>query len=84
MAKTLLQEKLEHQHGKPIEEVLREVLQSNRGKKGLPILTAVELGISDGTLYWWCRELGIDIAEYRRPAVDAGTQGILDADRGRD
>ena len=68
MAKTLLQEKLEHQHGKSIEEILRGTLQSHRGQKGMPMLTAAELGISDGTLYWWCRELGIDIDDYRRQA----------------
>ena len=73
MAKTLLQEKLEHQHGKSIEEILRGALQSHRGRKGLPILIAAELGISDGTLYWWCRELGIDIDEYRRPAGEPGS-----------
>ena len=70
MPKTLLQEKLEHQHGKAIEEILRETLDSHRGQKGMPILTAAELGISDGTLYWWCRELAININDYRRPAED--------------
>ena len=67
MARTLLQEKLELQHGKPIEEVLREALETRRGQKGLPYLAAADIGISDGTLYWWCREFGIDIDEYRRP-----------------
>ena len=67
MARTLLQEKLELQHGKPIDEVLRDALENRRGHKGLPYLAAADVGISDGTLYWWCREFGIDIDEYRRP-----------------
>ena len=74
MARTLLQEKLELKHGSPIEEILRSTLEKLRGQKSLSILVAVELGISDGTLYWWCRELGIDIDEYRRlVAGDGGT-----------
>ena len=69
MARTLLQEKLELQHGKPIEDLLKATLEAHRGQKGLPYLVATDIGISDGTLYWWCRELGIDIDDYRRPAV---------------
>ena len=34
-------------------------------------LAAIDLGVTDATLYQWCREFGIDIDEYRRP-VDAG------------
>ena len=66
MARTLLQEKLELQHGKPIEDLLRATLEARRGQKGLPYLVAADIGISDGTLYWWCREFGIDIDGYRR------------------
>ena len=69
MARTLLQEKLELQHRKPIKEILCEALEARRGQKGLPYLVAGDIGISDGTLYWWCREFGIDIDDYRRPVV---------------
>ena len=69
MARTLLQEKLELQHGKPIEDLLKTTLEAHRGQKGLPYLVATDIGISDGTLYWWCREFGIAIDEYRRPGV---------------
>ena len=69
MERTLLQEKLELQRGKPIQDLLREALEAYRGHKGLPYLVAADIGISDGTLYQWCREFGIDIDEYRRPAV---------------
>ena len=69
MARTLLQEKLELQHGKAIEDLLKATLEAHRGQKGLPYLVAADIGISDGTLYWWCREFAIDIDEYRRPSA---------------
>ena len=74
MARTLLQEKLELQHGKRIEEILEAAFEARRGQKGVSYLVAADLGISDGTVYWWCREFGIDVNEYRRPTKAA--QGV--------
>ena len=31
------------------------------------MLVAVDLEVTDATVYRWCEELGIDIDEYRRP-----------------
>ena len=83
--KTDKQTLLEFQHGgKPWEEILRETLERHRGDRNQVAHVAISLGLSVATVYNWCNDLGIDIDEYRRPAVDAGTQGILGADRGRD
>jgi hypothetical protein len=29
---------------------------------------AIDLGITGGTIYQWCRELDIDLEEYHKPA----------------
>ena len=62
---------LELQRAKPIVEILREALEKNRGKRFQVTLVALDLGVTDATLYNWCETLGIDIDEYRRVAVDA-------------
>ena len=67
MDKTDRQVILELQHGKTIEAVLRDTLAKFRGRKSYVALSAIDLGLSDATLYGWCEELGIDIKEYRGP-----------------
>ena len=71
MALTPTQEKLQAERGQDIAGVLRSALESRRTQKHMVTLAAIDLGVTDATLYQWCRELGIDIDEYRRP-VDAG------------
>ena len=69
--KTDRQTVLELQRAKPIVEILREALEKNRGKRFQVTLVALDLGVTDATLYNWCEDLGIDINEYRRVALDA-------------
>ena len=75
MTKTLLQQNLELVYGQSIEDLLKSSLSTRRGQKGLPNLVAADLGLSDATFYNWCREFGIDIDEYRRPAEASTSQG---------
>ena len=65
MNKTPTQEKLEAQQGKDIGEVLRSALSIRRGQKHMVALAALDLGLTDATVYQWCREFSIDIDEYR-------------------
>ena len=67
MSKTPTQEKLEAQCGKDIVEILREALEVRRAQKHMVALAALDLGLTDSTVYQWCREFGIDIDAYRRP-----------------
>ena len=68
MTKTPTQAKLEAQRGKDIARILRDVLEVRRGQKHMVTTAAIDLGVTDATLYQWCREFAIDIDEYRRPA----------------
>ena len=72
MTKTPTQQKLEAQRGKDIAVILMEVLESRRCQKHMVTTAAFDLGVTDATLYQWCREFGIDIDEYRRPATAGG------------
>ena len=67
--KTDKQTVLELQRRSPIEDILRDAFEAHRGQKHMMMLVAVDLGVTDATLYNWCSDLGIDIDEYRRPAV---------------
>ena len=64
--KTDKQMLLEVQRGKAVEEILRESLAAHRGQRNMTMLVAVELGVSDATVYNWCEDLGINIDDYRR------------------
>ena len=75
MTKTPMQEKLEAQRGKDIAEVLRDALETRRGQKHMVTIAAMELGVTDATLYQWCRGFGIDINDYRWPTMGAGEGG---------
>ena len=72
MSKTPTQEKLEAQRGKDIAEIVRDALEERRGQKHMVTFTAMDLGVTDAALYQWCREVRVDIDEYRRPAVGNG------------
>lgn len=72
MFKTPTQEKLEAQRSRDITQILREALEGRRGQKHMVTIASMDLGVTDATLYQWCREFGIDINEYRRPAVGNG------------
>ena len=69
MSKTPTQEKLEAQRGGDIAQILREALEGRRDQKHMVTIAAMDLGVTDATLYQWCREFGIDIDEYRRPSA---------------
>ena len=71
MTLTPTQEKLEAQLGKDIKTILQEALEARRAQKHMVTIAAMDLGVTDATVYQWCREFGIDIDEYRRPAPDA-------------
>ena len=74
MALTTTQEKLQAQMGRDIQSVLMEALETRRGQTHLVARAALDLGLTDATLYQWCREFGINIDEYRR-SVDAAGRG---------
>ena len=69
MYKSPTQEKLEAQHHLDIRDIVANSLGKFQGRKNLLMLVAVDLEVSDATVYRWCDDLGIDIDEYRRPAV---------------
>lgn len=71
MNKTPTQEKLEAQRHKDIKDIVMGALEKYRGQqKHLAALAAIELDISDAALYRWCRDLGINIDDYRLPAQE--------------
>ena len=63
--KTDKQTVLELRLGMPIEDIIREVLEKRRGQSAFIQRAALDIGVSDGTLYSWCESLGIDIDIYR-------------------
>jgi transcriptional regulator with PAS, ATPase and Fis domain len=68
VTKTLKQEKLEVQRKKEIRQIIREALENHRADKNMAQAAAIDLGITSGTIYQWCRELDIDLEEYHKPA----------------
>ena len=71
MNKSATQEKLEAQRNQDIGDIVRGALRKFRGRKNFMMLVAVELGVTDATVYRWCDELGIDIDDYRKQEVNA-------------
>ena len=67
VTKTLKQEKLEVQRKKEIGQIIRETLENHRADKNMAQSAAIDLGITSGTMYQWCRELGISLEEYHKP-----------------
>ena len=72
MMKSPTQEKLEAQRKKDIRDIITGVLEKFRGRRNMLVLVAADLEVTGTTLYRWCETLGIDIDEYRRPAVREG------------
>ena len=73
MVKSPTQEKLEAQRQTDIRSILTGSLTRYRGKRNMMLHVAVDLEVSDATIYRWCEDLGINIDEYRHPApVDGG------------
>ena len=66
MIKTAVQQFLEDQRGRDIRDIMIGAFEEHRGLPNMLMRVAVDLGISDVTLYSWCRQMGIDIEEYRR------------------
>ena len=60
---------LELRTGMPIEEIVRDALEKHRGDPLFMLRAAVEMEVSDSTLYNWCRSLDIDVDDYRRGAL---------------
>ena len=65
---TPTQEKLEVQKKKEIRQIIQDALEKHRGRKNMVHAAAIDLGITGGTIYQWCRELDIDLEEYHKPA----------------
>ena len=57
---------LEVQRNKNIKDIVLEALNLHRGTKSSIQRASLELGISDATLYNWCRALEIPLSEYRQ------------------
>ena len=55
---------LEHLHGKPIRNILKEALERHRGRRHHTVHTASELDVTVGTIYKWGERLGIDVRSY--------------------
>ena len=73
MQKTTAQQLLEARHpGKNIREIIEDVMRERQGQKLLVSRAAVDMDISDATLYQWCRDLGIAIEGYRKPKDEPG------------
>jgi transcriptional regulator with PAS, ATPase and Fis domain len=72
--KTRDQKRLESVKGKPIKQVLIDALEQHRGQKNLASAVAIALGVSDATLYAWCRELAIEVSDYAHPRAVEGAQ----------
>lgn len=68
--KSPTQEKIEAQRGLDIAAAIRDVLSKCRGQKNLIMLASIDLEVSDGTLYRWLDDLGIDIDDYRQPVAE--------------
>ena len=47
--------------------MLTDALETRRGQTHLAARAALDLGLTNATIYQWCREFGIDIEPYRRP-----------------
>ena len=71
MIKTPSQQRLEAKRDEDIRVIVPSTLEKFRGRINIVTLSAADLGVSTVTLYNWCRELGIDINEYRRQEVGA-------------
>ena len=75
MGLTPTQEKLVAQRGKDVRTIVMEALEERRGQKHMVIRVALDLGVTDATVYQWCREFAIDIDEYRHPAAHVVEEG---------
>ena len=76
MQKTPIQEKLEAQQHLDIRDIVMAALEKFREqRKNMVIKAALELDISDATLYLWCRDLDIDIDSYRHCPVPNDSNG---------
>ena len=67
MLKSYSQQRIEEQNdGREFKDVLIEALKSHQGT-GAELLyyMAIHFYVSDGTIRNWCRDLGIDLADYR-------------------
>ena len=69
VAATDKQAMLEAQWNKPIKAILTETMESNRGRKNFVVVVSAALGISVPTLYFWSKDLGIVLDEYRLSPV---------------
>ncbi len=71
MAKSPTQEKLEAQRNQDIRDIVIGAFLKYRGRKNMLMLVALDLDVTDATIYRWCDQLAIDIDECRRPAAES-------------
>ena len=70
--KSYAQQGLENRHGgKAVRDIIIAELERLRGKPFLVADASFALRISGPTLRAWCRDLGIDIEDYRSVRLDA-------------
>ncbi len=55
--------------GQDWQDVFRNSLSRHRGQRNLVALVSADVGISNPTLYKYCRALGINLNDYRTPTV---------------
>ena len=65
MLKSYAQQTLEADRGKDIEQIVHEAFEEQRGRRNIVVLVAANLGTSEPTLRAWCRDMGINIDNYR-------------------
>ena len=70
MLKTYAQQALESAMEKDITVIVRDALESHRGKDNLVTSAAADLKTSEPTLRSWCRKLGIALNEYRQQPAE--------------
>ena len=52
--------------GRDWQDVLRDSLRRHSGRRNLVALVSADVGITGQTLYKYCRELAINLSEYRQ------------------
>lgn len=62
---TRTQAKLENRYNKPIKQILIDELEAHRYQRNMLMLIATKLLISQYTFSTWCKQLDIEIDDYR-------------------
>ena len=60
---------IESRHeGKDIKDIILESLDKHRGQRNLVVKVCADIDLSNPAFYSWCRDLDIDINDYKTSA----------------